>query len=301
MRSHDPGKVKEGLWYLGRPETGVYWIEGTERAMILSGGMSYIAPIVVKQIQEFGLDEDRLHSVLILHAHFDHIGIIPFMRQRYPKLKIRGSHRAWKILENPQAISTINQFSRTIAERAGQSHVYTQYDLDWPEGITGEAVTEDHVISLGDVRVRVLDTPGHSSCSISAYVPEWKALFASDGGGIPYEGSIVISANSNFTKYQQSLEKLQALDVDFICADHFGYVYGEEAKGFIAHAIELAAKERAHVEEVYARTRDVEAAAKEIAEAFFVDNPNYFLSRDIFEGVSRQILKHIAKCMEEGS
>ena len=50
MRSHDPGKVKEGLWYLGRPETGVYWIQGTERAIILSGGMSYIAPIVVKQI-----------------------------------------------------------------------------------------------------------------------------------------------------------------------------------------------------------------------------------------------------------
>jgi 2-aminobenzoylacetyl-CoA thioesterase len=301
MRAYETGKVTDGLWYLGRYETGVYWLEGTERSMLISGGMSYVAPVVAKQIEAFGLDEDRLDSVLILHAHFDHIGIIPFFRRRHPGLKIYGSPRAWNILGNPEAIRTINEFSRTTSERIGQGGAYAQHALDWPEGIIGEVATDGHIIGLGNMNVRIYETPGHSSCSISAYVPELKALFPSDGGGIPYDDSIVISANSNFTKYQESLEKLRSLDVNFLCADHFGYVSGHEARGFIAHAIELAAKERAYVEEVYSRTRDVNAAASEITEAFFAENPNYFLSKEILEGVNRQILKHIAQCMNQES
>lgn len=68
------------------------------------------------------------------------------------------------------------------------------------------------------------ETPGQSSCSVSLYVPSVKALFPSDGGGIPCKEMILAARNSNFTKYQESLEKLKDLDVAFLCSDHYGYV-----------------------------------------------------------------------------
>ncbi len=56
-------------------------------------------------------------------------------------------------------------------------------------------------------------------------------LFASDGGGIPYRDSSFASANTNFTQYMESLEKMKPLAVDYLCADHYGYVTGEDAGG----------------------------------------------------------------------
>jgi len=146
--------------------------------------------------------------------------------------------------------------------------------------------------------VHIFETPGHSSCSISAYVPRIKALFPSDGGGIPYKQTIISSGNSNYTKYEQSLEKLKDLEVAYLCADHFGYVKGEEARRFISSAIECAKKHRAKIEKIYARTRVEEAAAKELVNAFYAENSDYLLSPDIYEGVYRQMVRHIARAME---
>ena len=111
MRAHKTGKICDGLWYLGRKESGVYWLEGNDSSIIISGGMNDIAPDVVHQIEDFDLDEDKIKGVLILHAHFDHIGIIPFLTRRYPHITVYGSERAWEILADPKAVDTINKFN----------------------------------------------------------------------------------------------------------------------------------------------------------------------------------------------
>ncbi|MFW3147215.1 MAG: winged helix-turn-helix transcriptional regulator, partial [Thermoplasmatota archaeon] len=149
----------------------------------------------------------------IVHAHFDHIGIIPYFKRRRPGIEIYASARAWEILETQKAINTINTFSRDIARQMGRESIYRTCDPAWRDDITGIAVSEGDEIDLGNMAVRILETPGHSSCSTSAYVSDLKALFPSDGVGIPYRSSTVISANSNFTRYQESLHRLKNLDM----------------------------------------------------------------------------------------
>ena len=117
MNCQKPGKICDGLWYLGRPESGVYLLEGRDGSVIISGGMSYLVPTLLHQFDEFGLKEDRIQGIIILHAHFDHIGIVPFFRGRNPGLKIYASARAWQILSEPKNIDTINQFSGRLTER----------------------------------------------------------------------------------------------------------------------------------------------------------------------------------------
>ncbi len=286
------------MYYLGRKETGVYWLEGNDSAFIISGGMSYIAPDVVQQIKEFQLDEDKLKGLLILHAHFDHVGIIPFLKRLYPQMTVYGSERAWQILASAKAVETINQFSRIVSEQMGTLDILTSHDLDWPLGLTGKPVREGQRISLGDRDMQILSTPGHSSCSVTAYADGIKALFPSDGGGIPFNDMIVSAGNSNFTQYQASLERLAQLDVQYVCADHFGYVYGEEAVGYMARSVAAAKSDRAKLEECFRREGDVDRAAKLYTETFFGENPDYFLSSEIYVGVCRQTMRHIAKCLE---
>ena len=299
MRIRKPGKVRDRLWYLGHEESGIYLLEGHDESMVISGGMSYICPTVMGQCEEFGIDKARIKKLLILHAHFDHIGVVPFFKRCQKELKIYGSARAWEILRMPKAIDTINEFSRSVADRMGMREACAEYDLDWRMDIEGAAVSEGDILEVGDFEVKILETPGHSSCSITAYVPQIKALFPSDAGGIPYKNTIITSGNSNYTAFQRSLEKLECLEADYLCADHYGYVIGDEARGFISCAIAYARERRAEIEAVYSQTKDIDETVKELIEPLYAENPDYFLSREISEGVYRQMVRHIVAAMEK--
>jgi len=297
MRIREPGKIREGLWALGREESRVYLLEGNGASMIVSGGMSYIVPEMLQQFKEFKIDEGRIEKLLILHSHFDHVGIIPFFKRRHPGMEVFASGRAWEILKMPKAVTTINEFSRNVAKRMGKEELYSAYDLDWREDVTGKPVREGDRIHVGGIEVLILETPGHSSCSITAYVPQWKALFPTDGGGIPFKEMIVPSGNSNYTQFQESLEKLKDLEVDYYCADHYGHVVGEEAGDFIHQSIEMARRHRNQIEEALRSEGDIDKATRNLIASFYEDNPDYFLSPEILTGVYRQIVRHIASTM----
>ena len=119
MRSCSAGRIGDRLWYLGRKESGVYLLEGDACSLIVSGGMSYLAPVVLDQLDAFGIDEKRIQKLLILHSHFDHVGLVPFFQRRYPDLQVYASARAWQILQMPKGIETINASGRLVAERMG--------------------------------------------------------------------------------------------------------------------------------------------------------------------------------------
>jgi glyoxylase-like metal-dependent hydrolase (beta-lactamase superfamily II) len=298
MRIRKPGRVSDHIWFLGREESGVYLLEGEDEAMVLSGGMSYIVPEILQQLDEFGIDEEKISKILILHSHFDHVGIIPFFKRRLPQMEVYASARAWEILRMEKAIATINEFSRNVAKRMELEEAYFIYDLEWRDDVTGRTVHEGDQIDLGGFKVSILEIPGHSSCCIAAYVPQWKALFPTDGGGIPFDKTIVTSGNSDYTKFQKSLERLKDLEVEIYCADHYGYVTGEEARTFIPRTIEMAKQNRALMEEVYRSVRDIDLAAKKLVSSFYDENPYYFLSPEIFFDVYRQMVRHIATVME---
>jgi len=298
MRIRKPGKVREGIWFMGREESGVYLLEGKNGSLIVSGGMSYIVPDLLRQFKEFDIDEKRIKRILILHSHFDHVGIVPFFKRRHPEIEVYASERGWEILRMDKAILTINEFSRNVAKRMKKENIYSTYDLEWGNDVSGKTIRQGDRLDLGDLEVSIFETPGHSSCCLAAYVPELKALFPTDGGGIPFNETIVTSGNSNYTKYQQSLERLKDLEVDYYCADHYGYVIGEEAREFISKSIKMAKKNRAQMEEVYRSTRDIDLAARKLISSFYEENPYYFLSPEIFLDVYRQMVRHIASTIE---
>lgn len=298
MRFRKAGKVTDHLWYLGREEAGVYVLEGKDRSIMINGALSFILPDVLQQMDEFGIDIARIKGLLVLHSHFDHAGLVPYFKRNYPDMEIYASEPAWKIFQMPKAIETMNSFGRLVAEQMGAAGALDRYDLLWRDDIKGTTVADGTRIDLGGKALSIMATPGHSSCSISAYEPEIKALFASDAGGIPFKDSSFPSMNSNITQFLESLEKLRPLPVRYLCADHYGYVTGEEAGGFIELTIKEGQKLKKELEEFYRRHNgDVDAAAKAINAAFFEKNPDYFIASDILEGVFKQMVKHVQKSL----
>jgi len=295
MRNTKPGLVAEGLWYLGRKEAGVYILMDKGEAALINGSLSVIIPDVLEQAQRFGIDIKRITKAIIPHAHFDHVGIIPYLARQNPQMHIFASARAKDFLKNPNIIKTINDFSRTAAALLGKNEIMNTYDTEWRDDVTIDIIGEGNEITIGSKKLLVMEIPGHSSCSLAFYESSHRALFPSDCGGIPFANTIVPSGNSNFTRFQEGLSRLCTLPVKYYCSDHYGFITGREAKDFGAAACSAAAQLRCDIESALANLGSVETAASKIIDDFYNAYPGYFLDRMIMAAIVLQMVKHIAK------
>jgi len=298
MRFRKVGRVTEHLWYLGREESGVYWLQGREGAVLINGGMTTILPDVLAQMRAFDLDPGAISHILVLHSHFDHVGIVPYFKRTFPSIELLASATAWEILAKPKAIDVINRFNQLSAAQAGAAEVLASYAVHWGADITGTAVGDRDTIDLGGVALQVMGTPGHSHCSVSVYEPNLEALFASDAVGIPFRDALFPSMNTNVDQYLESLERLKPLPVSTVCCDHCGYVTGDEASRFVSTTIQEGHRWRGILEDFYRRFHgDVDAAGKAVTDFFYEQMPDYFITADILEGVFRQMVKYTAKTL----
>ena len=260
-------------------------------------GLSYILPDVLAQMKQSGIDPGEITMLLILHSHFDHVGIVPYFKRNYPAIEVLASEAAVKTFEKPKAIEFINSYNRLSAGEKNES--LNDFDLEWRADIEPSVVREGEIIDLGGVALQIYETPGHSNCSISAYEPNSGTLFGSDAIGIPFSDKLFPAMNTNIEQFLNSLEKLRSLKVNLFCADHYGYMNGDEAQKIVSKTIEEASRWKARLLEVFRRNAsDIDAAAREITSSFYQEMPGYFLASEILEGVFKQTFKIYRKKLE---
>jgi glyoxylase-like metal-dependent hydrolase (beta-lactamase superfamily II) len=181
-----------------------------------------------------------------------------------------------------------------ISERAIKAKAQ-ELDLTFEGAEVHETVRGGDVVNWGGIELEIIDAPKHSSDSIGAYMPSEKALFASDAGGIPFGDSVFAAGNSNFTKYQETLERFNEYEVEIHLAEHYGAFTGEDAKGYMPRSIKAAKETRELLETSYRRTRDVEESTKELTDLFMENAPDYFLPKEVMAMVIGQMMRYIAK------
>jgi len=289
-----PGNVTERILLLGEKASCIYLLKGDGEYAILGGGMTYIVFDVIRQLQEFNIEEKKIKQMVILHSHFDHCGIVPFFKRRWPWIQITASARAKELLDKPKVIESISFLNEMLLAERGLEEKAETPGLEFGEINVDHIVGEGDVIPCGDLSMEVIETPGHSSCSIAVYVPQEKAMFASDAGGIPFGDKVFTAANSNFDRYQDSLEKMAGYEIDVYLAEHFGARTGDDGRDYLRQSINDAMETRGILEASYRKTQDVQKSIQEITDRFMEWVPDGFMPRDIIEMVIGQMLKYIA-------
>ncbi|MFC1823775.1 MBL fold metallo-hydrolase [Thermodesulfobacteriota bacterium] len=295
----EAGWITERILMLGRPESCVYIVDGGDQMALIGGGMSYVVPDILRQFDQFEIEEEKIRWMIILHAHFDHCGVIPYFKKRWPWARVTGSVRAKQILSDTNISQSIAALNHAEIVRAGLEAAAKDLDFGFNGIEVEETVGEGDVLASGDLTLEVLEVPGHSSCAIAIYMPREKALFASDAAGIRCEGFVMATGNSNFDLYQQSLQKMAGYDVEVLLAAHYGVSTGEDARAYMSDSIEAAQKMRILLEESYRRHHDVKTCTQEIIDVIMNEVPDSFLSRDVFAIVVEQMVKYIAKTLEK--
>lgn len=272
-----PGKVTETITMLGKQENCVYLVDGGEACAILGGGLAGIVPDIEAQLAAMEVDPQRIQSLAILHSHFDHCGIVPYFKNKWPWVEVVASERAQAILSTPKALASIEAFNKRHLEEAlpnvpPQDLCIEGFSID-----VDRVVREGDILVCGNLNLQVLETPGHSTCAISFYMPAEKALFASDAVGIPMGDTVFTAANANFDQYEESLDKMFALNPEIILSEHRGGTSGQACKTFMPVCRQAAREMRKLVEESFSRTGDVEKSTDEITANFMASAPEGML------------------------
>jgi glyoxylase-like metal-dependent hydrolase (beta-lactamase superfamily II) len=178
-----------------------YLVRGKSRTVMIDVGLTSNFPALLECLTHLGCPPEKIDMVILSHEHLDHIGAAwHFNEQR----TIVAAHRlaANKIMlrdDFSMLRKMFNEPNRPI-------------DVDiWLE--------EGNLLDLGDFRLNVMYTPGHTSACISLFDPDKGLLFAADTlmpggvmGGVFGSGSI--------SDYIQSLERLKGLNSEILLSGH---------------------------------------------------------------------------------
>lgn len=137
---------------VGEVSTNAYLL--ADRYLIDPGGWSRE---LERALKEAGED---LKAVLLTHAHYDHIGGIPELRERRPDCPIYCHSREAPALEDPE--QNMSAWSGAPLSLAAEAHL-------------GEV---DLVVN--EEPLTVLETPGHTPGSVSFHWAARKLVFAGD-------------------------------------------------------------------------------------------------------------------------
>ncbi len=236
-------------------------IIGEEKTAVLDCGMAFCGNQLVENIKKELSEQGNLDYIIISHSHYDHIGGMPYLKKAWPKAKVIGAQHAKEVLQKNTALKTIRELSQKALESYQNSDQFGDVvfqlqnsDLNYrDEDLTvDDVVKENDLIHLGGTNISVLETPGHTDCSLSFYMQPDDIFFLAETMGCPVaEGEVMTSMLKGYDKTLESIKKGQNVGAKIIVAPHYGKVSDEMASQYWIKAREAASVCRDLIENLY--------------------------------------------------
>ena len=284
MLIEEPGKITDRIEFLGTQENCLYLIKGRE-AMIIGGGVTATAPSLEKQISAMDFDFKKIKYLVIPHSHFDHCGAAPYLKRKFPHVQIVASAYSKEVLSKDKVVSYIADTNKEVIDVLGLQDEYERLNLQFDGVHVDRVVAENDIIDLGDgIEAHFIETPGHTKCSLSVYIPKLKAIFPSDSAPGPTGVGSELSFPSpqyDFSLYVESLQKLAAYEVEICAFEHHGVFFGDQAKNILRQALKQTEDYKNYVTEQYQQLGDLDKVAQKLAVETMEKTKLEFLSLDV--------------------
>ena len=203
-----PYKVCEDVYLVGSSDIShsmdccVYLVDAGE-IVLIDAGAGQSTGRLVDNMQALGFRPERLSTVIVTHAHIDHIGSLYDLKQKY----------GIKIIAHELDSAAIES-----GKKVGAEHYGVKYQ---PCNIDTKLSGEDVNLKIGCCEFRFLHIPGHTPGSVAVMLETGgkKVLFGQDIHG-PYHPAW----GGEPEKAVNSLVKLRDLEADILCEGHYGII-----------------------------------------------------------------------------
>ena len=175
-----------------------YIIESNKKIFLIDTALKHSPKTILEYIHSIGRNPEEIQGVINTHSHFDHIGGNLFFQEKYNPLFY--AH----VLEVPY----IEDIELQHKERPVGEMIQ---NVRGPVSVN-KTIDEGDSLFLEELEIKVFHTPGHSSGSISLYIPADRVFICGDV--LPEEGTLPIYENVDKTfSSLDKIKKIESLDI----------------------------------------------------------------------------------------
>jgi glyoxylase-like metal-dependent hydrolase (beta-lactamase superfamily II) len=285
-----PIQLTKKITLLGTEHFNLYLLKG-ETFAIIEGGVSGITYPFLQQLAQENVSPEAISYLIIPHSHFDHMMVFVTLKERYPWMKIVTSKLNQATFSSERILSKIFESDRKVTLALMERGLISDApSLSSPTSFPVDlAVEEGSVLDLGrGIKIKFIETPGHSPDLLSGFLEEEGILFCSDGAGF-YTPPDFFRPNYwyRLDEAEKSIDRMKMLDPGILCRGHYGAIMGKEAVRYHLQRSRQSIEEfKAFVLEWINRGDSIEEITKEVTEKyskgflqFFPPEDNYGLWR----------------------
>lgn len=208
----EPLKIVGPIYFVGTQGLGSYLFNTSEGLILMGTGTPASGPMIAASIRKLGFRPEDIKVIVTWHAHADHAGAIAYFKQ------LSGAQLA--VMEGDVA----------AMEDGGKSDFHYGWDwktMGWPPANVDRVLHDGDEVTLGDVTLTALNTPGHTRGDTT-----WTTKVA-DGGksyavvwpdGMSVNPGYRVTTHPSYpgigNDYRRTLARLQGLKPDIWLVSH---------------------------------------------------------------------------------
>ena len=188
-------------------ETHCYLICGTQKAVLIDTGLG---------IDNIKSVVDSLTSLPVMavttHVHWDHIG----GHKYFENIAVHEAEKDWLSVRFPISLQVVKRNLMCKPCDFPKDFIFDDYQIF--TGIPQQILHDGDCLDLGNRKLMVIHTPGHSPGHCCFYESDRKYLFSGD---LIYEGSLdAFYPSTDPQLFLQSVRKIQNLSINRILPGH---------------------------------------------------------------------------------
>jgi len=198
-------------------DCNVYLLASNGELALIDSGTGYSVDEICQSIQEYGFSLQQVTKIFLTHIHADHAGGAAQLRER-TGAKVYVYEKAFQDLRDGDE----DAIDLTTAKKFG----FYPEDYQLVPCEADHQVKEGDVCKVGNLQVRVLETPGHSRYDISFMVEDGDGeILLFSGDTVFYNGKISMLHTQDFhvQTLAKSIAKLSAIDAGILLPGHYHF------------------------------------------------------------------------------
>lgn len=292
FENHQRLQFKHPIYRVTSGQGGeVLLIKGKDKAALVDCGMAYSHKGLTKNIKDELGDLD-LAYILLTHSHYDHVGGLPYLREEFPRARVLGSAYCKNVLERDGARNTIKRLGQVAALSYGGNPEDIKTEGLWVD----QVLNDDDIVDLDQLKIRALETPGHTACSMSFLIIPDNILIASESTGILINPKIIHTAI--LKSHKDSLlagKRLKDLKASLIILPHYGLLPAEFNESYWAMFFESSEEKKNYILTLHKRGFKEKEILDKYIEKYWEDSREQEQPKEAFVMNAENIIKVIIK------